>query len=187
MAESNRHNRLYERACDLSYDLILLDDREPVPLDDDARRRLAEAIRLFEEVVAINPANWSAMWMLGKVYQRLEDPARGLEWFARAHRVNPDQPDVAREASIAAMDAGRPAEAVGFCERALRAEPDNAGLRANLALALLFCERIEEARKEVRDALARDPADGITQTLARIIGEVAAGTRPCPHHVRDVS
>jgi tetratricopeptide (TPR) repeat protein len=185
--DDNRHDALYKRASKLCWDLILLDDREPAPLDDDARQRLAEATRLFEEVVSMNPGNWAAMWMLGKVCQRLEDPARGLEWFARAHRVNPDQVDVAREASIAAMDAGRPGEAIPFCERALQVEPDNAGLRANLALALLFCERVEEARKEVQDALARDPSDAITQTLARIVGEVAAGTRPCPHHVRDLN
>ncbi len=185
--DNTRHNELYQRASDLSYDLILLDDRPPVELDEAARQRLTTSIGLYEEVVSINPGNWAAMWLLGKVYQRLEDSARSLEWFARAHRVNPDQPDVAREASIAAMNADRPADAIPFCERALQVEPDNAGLRANLALALLFCERLEEARDAVADALRRDPSDAITQTLSRIIGEVIAGTRPRPHHVRDLS
>jgi tetratricopeptide (TPR) repeat protein len=185
-ADHSRHDQLYQQASNLAYDLILLDDREPVPLDDAARQRLADAVKLFEEVIALNPSNWAAMWMLGKVFQRLEDPARGLEWFARAHRVNPDQPDVAREASIAAMDAGRPADAVGYCERALQVEPDNAGLRANLALALLFCERVPEAQAMAQDALARAPDDAITQNLARTIDEVAAGRLACPHHVRDL-
>src|SRR5262249_43435864 len=138
-ADPAREGELYKRANSLAYGLILLDDRQPATLDETARQRLTDSIPLYEEVVTINPGNWAAMWLLGKVYQRLEDPVRSLEWFARSHRVNPDHPDVAREASIAAMNADRPADAVRFCERALQVEPNNAGLRANLSLALLFC------------------------------------------------
>src|SRR5437867_13025841 len=121
----SRHNRLYKQACALIEGLILLDDREPAPLDDDGRRRLDEAISLFDEVVRINPKNWAALWLLGKVYQRLGEYEKGLAAFARSHEIRPDQPDVAREASIAAMDLGRPEEAVVYCERALLAEPDH--------------------------------------------------------------
>jgi tetratricopeptide (TPR) repeat protein len=181
-----RHNELYQRACNLINGLIILNNQEPGPLDAGTRGRLEEAIPLFEEVVRINPNNWAAMWLLGKVYQRLGDPTRGLEWFARAHRVNPDQPDVAREASIAAMETSRPQDAVAYCERAIETNPDDAGLRANLALALLFSGKPTEARAVGADALRRDPADQITTQLVAIIDEVLAGARPCPHHTRDL-
>ena len=78
--------------------------RLPRPLDDEGRRRLHDAILLFEEVLRIKPDNSSAMWLLGKIYQRLEDHERGLEWFARAHEIKPDQPDVA---SCLSRDADR--------------------------------------------------------------------------------
>jgi tetratricopeptide (TPR) repeat protein len=185
--DDDRQQQLYKQACALIQGLILLHGEEPAPLTDDARRRLHEAVPLFEEVVRLNPGNWPAMWLLGKVCQRLEELEGALQWFARAHHVNPGQPDVAREAAIAAMDLGRPEEALPFCERAVEVSPDDAGLRANLALALLFSDKPEEAREVAADALQRDPKDEITGNLLRIIDEVLAGTRPCPRHVRDVT
>ncbi len=184
--EIARHDDLYRQACRLIDGLLLLDNRPPTPPDAAQRQRLDDAVPLFEEVVRINPGNWAAMWLLGKVYQRLEEFETSLAWFARAHRVNPDQPDVAREASIAAMEVGRPEEAIPFCERAIEANADDPGLRANLALALLFSDRPREAQAIAREALSRDPADAITAQLVRIIDEVVNGTRPCPHHARDL-
>jgi len=181
-----RHDDLYQRARNLIEGLILLHNERPPELDATARQRLEDAIPLFVEVVQINPNNWPAMWLLGKVYQRLSDNERALEWFARAHRVNPDQPDVAREASIAAMDVSRPTDAIAFCERALQVKPDDPGLRANLALALLFSDRASEAHTVAAEALRRDPRDEITALIVRVIEEVLAGKRSCPHHVREV-
>ena len=33
---------------------------------------------MFEEVIRLNAGNWAAMWMLGKVYQRLGEYADDL-------------------------------------------------------------------------------------------------------------
>jgi tetratricopeptide (TPR) repeat protein len=184
--DRTRHDELYKRAGELIEGLLIFQNRETPPLQPDGRRRLDEAAGLYEEVVRINPRNWAAMWLLGKVHQRLEQYERGLEWFSRAHRVNPDHVNVAREASIAAMDAGKPEEAIPFCRRALQVKPGDPGLRANLAVATLFCGKPAEARDIAAAALADDPADGITAAIVRIIDEVLAGTRPCPRHVRDL-
>jgi tetratricopeptide (TPR) repeat protein len=184
--DKNRHNELYQQGCNLIEGLILLDNRIPGILDSRSRKKLEDAIPLFVEVVEINPANWAAMWLLGKIYQRLGDYERGLGWFAWAHRVNPVQPDAAREASIAAMELGRSEEAIPFCERAIEAKPEDPGLKANLALALLFSEKPTEARTIAKEALRRDPADATTAYLARIIDEVIDGKRPCPHHAKDL-
>ena len=138
------------------------------------------------DVVRINPGNWAAMWLLGKVYQRLGDDEASLEWFARAHRVNPDHEDVAREAAIAAMEAGHPEQAIPYCERAIQSNPDDPGLRSNLALALLFTGRPRDARAVAGDALRRDPSDAITATIVGIVDDVLSGARPCPRHVRDL-
>jgi tetratricopeptide (TPR) repeat protein len=184
--DKTRHDELYKEACSLIEGLIILSNDAPAPLEPHGRQRLEDAIPLFVEVVKINPRNWAAMWLLGKVYQRLGDYERGLGWFSRAHRVNPDQPDVAREAAIAAMELGRAEDAIPYCERAIEAKADDPGLRANLALALLFSHKPREARAVAEEAMARDPADKITANIARIIGEVLDGTRPCPRHARDL-
>jgi tetratricopeptide (TPR) repeat protein len=181
-----RHNELYREACRLIDGLIILDNKPSEPLDEPGRKRLGQAIGLFEEVARINPGNWAAMWLLGKIHQRLEQYERGLEWFARAHRLKPDQPDVAREASIAAMDLGRPEEAIEFCRRAIESKPGDPGLRANLALALLFSGKPDEAQTVAREALQAKPDDQITASIVRIIEEVLSGARPRPHHVNDL-
>jgi tetratricopeptide (TPR) repeat protein len=181
-----RHVELYQQGCRLIEGLIILDNLVAGPLDPSQRKRLQDAVPLFEEVVHINPANWAAMWLLGKIYQRLGEYEHGLSWFARAHRINPDQADVAREAAIAAMELGRAEEAIPFCERAIEANAEDPGLQANLALALLFSGKPGDARAVAQAALARDPGDQITAHLARIVEEVLSGTRPCPRHVRDL-
>lgn len=183
---NSRHTELYQQACKLTEGLLILGNDPPGRLRRRDKKRLENAVALLVEVVELNPENWPAMWLLGKIYQRLGDYAAGLAWFSRAHRVNPDQPDVAREAAIAAMDLGRPDTAVGFCERAIETNPDDAGLHANLALALLFSQRPVEAQVVVHDALARDPADEITRNIAAIIQEVICGKRRCPRRVREL-
>ncbi|MGH7173961.1 MAG: tetratricopeptide repeat protein [Gemmataceae bacterium] len=184
--DKSRHNDLYEQGCRLIEGLILVHNKEPGELDPGCRKRLRDAIPLFVEVVRINPGNWATMWLLGKVYQRLGEYEQGLAWFSRAHRVNPDQADVAREAAIAAMDLGRPEEAISFCSRAIEVKPDDPGLRANLALALLFAGKPAEARPIAQEALAQDPVDKITAYLMQVIEGVLGGTRPCPHHTKDL-
>ena len=182
----SRHDQLYKQAWALAQNFILYHGQAPTELGKGDRRHLGEATALLDEVLRINPSNWAAMWLLGKIAQRLGDFEGALRWFARAHQIKPDQPDVAREAAIAAMELGRPGEAVPFCERAVAAKPDDAGLRANLALALLFSDKPGEARSVADDAPRRDPGDAITAHIVKIIDEVLSGARRCPHHARDL-
>jgi hypothetical protein len=184
--DRDRQDALYKQATELVEGLLMGGSGSGQPLDAAERGRLTRAISLLEQVVEINPGNWAAMWVVGKAYQRLEDHKTAVCWFTRAHRLNPDQPDVAREASISAMEEGRPEEAIAFCERALEASPDDAGLHSNLALALLFSNRPVEAKAVAAASLARDPSDTITKRIVSVIDDVIAGKRPCPRHSRDI-
>lgn len=85
------------------------------------------------------------------------------------------------------MEVGQPENAIPYCRRALEVRPEDAGLRANLALAILFSGKPTEAEGEAKEALRRDPHDQITSQLVRIIDEVLRGERPCPRHVQDLS
>jgi hypothetical protein len=182
----DRQDSLYKQATELTEGLLMGGSGSGPPLEAPERGRLTRAIAHLEQVVEINPGNWAAMWVMGKAHQRLEDHGTALGWFSRAHRLNPDQPDVAREASISAMEEGHPQEAIGFCERALESSPDDAGLRSNLALTLLFSNRPEEASTVAADSLARDPSDTITKLIVSVIDDVLTGKRPCPRHSRDI-
>src|SRR5580765_7008207 len=68
------HNRAFEEASALVKDEIPLHERPAMPGPGWwLRRKLKRAISLFESVLALNPDNWSAMWLVGKVHQRLGD------------------------------------------------------------------------------------------------------------------
>lgn len=181
-----RHDELYRRGCDLIHGLLLTDGSPSASLAEGDRRKLFEAVPLFVEVVEIHPGNWAAMWLLGKVYERLEQYELGLQWFSRAHRVQPDHPDVVREAAITAMKLGWNDEAVHYCKCGVALQPDNAGLRANLALAQLLSEMPDEALATVREALRMDPMDAIAAQLMDLINDVLRGKRTCPRRIQDL-
>jgi Flp pilus assembly protein TadD len=120
------------------------------------------------------------MWALGKIHQRLGDQPAAFAWFAKAHAVKPDQPDVAREAGIAALDIGRFADALALCQTAVRHSPDDPGLVCNLALAHCLAGQDAEAERCAADAVQRDPKDAISATVLNFIRDVASGKRRRP-------
>jgi tetratricopeptide (TPR) repeat protein len=183
MTEHQRleHNKLFAEASALIENEIPLHDRPPLPRPGWwLRRKLKRAVLLFKRALDLAPENWSAMWLIGKVHQRLGEEDTALSWFERAYQVNPSQPDVAREASLCAMDVGRCDAAVIYAHRATQIEPDSAGLHANLALAYLLAGRIDEAHRSIERSLAGDASDTISQTIRTIIQHFATNGRTPP-------
>lgn len=166
----NDHDRSFAQAMALIKDYLRLSERPNLVAPGRTRvRNLRRAAGLLEHVLQLNPDNWSAMWHLGKIHQRLEEHEVALWWFGRACQVNPTQPDVAREASISAMEIGRLDDAILYAERACQHSPADAGIQANLALAYLLASRLSEAQGCIRRALDIDPTDQLSQTLAAMI------------------
>jgi len=139
---------------------------------------LKKAISLFEQTLQIAPANWSAMWIMGKIYQRMGDDATALEWFTQAHRIKRTNPDVAREAALCAMNLGRAKEAVEFSAAAIELKPNDSGLVANLALALLLDNKPQEAKQKAEVAVSANPSDVVSVNVLRLINDVISGRRP---------
>lgn len=186
-AEAVRHDALMDKGAALAEGRILLQDAMPAQrLGWFARWQLRRAARCFEQALAINPAGWPSMWMLGKIHQRLGDQARSLEWFAKAHSFQPDHPDVAREASIAALETGQTDAALQFCRAALEASPGNPGLLCNLALAHCLAGDDAEAERCVRGAAESDPSDPVTTAVRLLVQDVAAGKRARPQSLGEL-
>jgi Flp pilus assembly protein TadD len=151
-----------------------------------ARQKLRQAIRCFERALEINPEGWSSMWALGKIYQRLGEHETSLSWFIRAHEVNPDQSDVAREAALAALGSGAAALAVQLCVSALRSKPGDVGLLANLALAHMLNRDDVAALDCAVRAGSADASDEVSRNVLRYVEDVAQGRRPRPTKLQDV-
>jgi tetratricopeptide (TPR) repeat protein len=185
--QADRHNAITAKGWALTKGRLVLQGEEPTgPPGWFERWQLRRALQCFERALVINPEGWSAMWALGKIHQRLGYQEAAFEWFVKAHTFNPEQPDVAREAGIAAFDLGRAADALALCRTAVACEPDDPGLVCNLALTLCLIGNDAEAVRCVSAAAERDPTDVVTKVVHHFIGEVAAGTRPRPQSLQEV-
>jgi tetratricopeptide (TPR) repeat protein len=178
-----RHDAVYREAWRLIRSEILLNGRGLLIPKWLARRRFRRAIGLFESALEINPSGWQSMWGLGKIHQRLGDHAKALDWFLKARLLEPDNPDVAREASICALDSGKVEQALALTEAALVANPTDAGLLANRALALMMAGQLTNARTVAAQAVSRDPKDRVSKNALKLIEDVAAGRRRRPTRV----
>jgi tetratricopeptide (TPR) repeat protein len=182
-----QHNALYQRGWDLTRGQ--LHDAEgnlrqrPGWL---ARRRLRTAIGCFQEALQINPGNWSAMWALGKIYQRFGEHNTSLGWFARAHELNPTQPDVAREGGLAALDSGDAEVALRLCSAAVSNDPNDPGLVANVALAHVLKGNDALALECAERALLMNPSDNVSVTVRDFVRDVSSGKRQRPRRLSDV-
>jgi tetratricopeptide (TPR) repeat protein len=178
--EIEEHNRAFEQASRLVKGEMILDGgRPPLKLSREARVKLDGALHLLARVLELNPKNWSAMWLVGKVHQRLDNYAVAFTFFGRAHEINPTQPDVAREASLCAMSMGHPEDAISYARSAVQSRSNDNGLKANLALAFLLAGRLNDAKTTIESATAGDPSDTVSQTIRDIIEHfIAVGRTP---------
>jgi tetratricopeptide (TPR) repeat protein len=113
------HDRLYDAATRL----LKLDGGPPPHLNWFGRRRVRKAIRAFQLVVELKPENWAALWLMGKAYQQLRKHELAIDCFSRSRVLNQNNPDIAREAGISAMECGRADLAVQFTQAALLLSP----------------------------------------------------------------
>lgn len=179
--EIESHDEAYNEAWELIKDEIQL--QGPPPLNKPGwltRRKLKQAISLFEQTLKINPANWSSMWALGKIHQRLDEYSTAMDWLLKAHELEPSNPDILREGALCAMKIGEGTIAVQMAVSAVKLKPGDAGLLSNLALALLIDNRIDEARQTAKEAVQAHPEGRIANAVEQLIDDVHAGKRPCP-------
>lgn len=150
-----------------------------------ASRKLRKAVRCFQQALEINPDDWSSMWALGKIYQRLGEHEMSLHWFSQAHKVNPTQPDVAREAGLAALDCGDSSLAVHLCRSAVDNNPNDIGLIANLALAYMLHGDDTDAVACARRAVSLDSDDDVSRNVLNCVQDVLDGRRTRPRRLLD--
>jgi len=183
--ELGEHNRVFEQGARLAHGEIPLHDRQYMPKPGwRARRKLQRALSLFGRVLELEPGDWSAMWWVGMIHKRFRDCSTALLWFERAFQVSSYQPDVAREACSCALELGQHQVAISFAERAVQVKPDDAGLRSNLAVALLLAGKVAEAKTEIEQAIAQDPSDQISLAVRRTIEHFALSKEKPPSTLR---
>lgn len=181
------HNRYFEDACRLIKPFITVDGvKEKPATTSKARADITRGIALLDAVIAFNPTNWSAFFMIGKGQQALGEPEKAFQSFAKSYEIQPDHPGVAREYAGACLNLGKATEAVAAAERAVRLSPKDATHYSNLALAYTIAGRISEAKDAITKSLAIAPNDQTSLAVRRIVNEIADGKRPQPHNLREL-
>lgn len=178
---------LYRKGVQLVEPYLALADKPAAdPTTSKGRSDLLEGIGLLSKVVSAKPDNWPAYRVIGKAQQALGNHRAAYDAFKQAYARKSDHPDVGRELVIEAICIGETKEAVGTAQQLSRAHPDDAGLTANVGLALLANNDIGEAKKAAELALKMEPSDPVTKNLINEIAAVKAGrghASYCPFHV----
>ncbi len=178
------HDAFYKRGVGLIDRYIIVQNRAPAQ-SDRRTRELLVGIACLDRALELAPRNWAAFWLRGKAYQALGDHERSADSFRSAYRIQPQNPDVGRELALEQMELGELRDALSVGEALVLASPNDAGLKANLALSLLLVGQVQRARDTIDDAIRLDPNDAVSRELKRRIEEVANGLRRQPHSLKE--
>jgi tetratricopeptide (TPR) repeat protein len=183
----NDYSRVYKTACDIIEPYMRLHDRPVKKVTSGVAVQLNEAIQMLDAVTAYNPKNWNAFWIKGKAYQAMEDRHAACAAFKEAFDLQDKNPDVAREYMYECLKLGDGAEGLRAAQRAVDLNPSDAGLHANLALALVIAAKPRDALKAIDEALQMAPGDRISQNVRKVILKIIDGTKPLPRTLSELA
>jgi tetratricopeptide (TPR) repeat protein len=118
---------------------------------------LAEADRLYRQVLRDEPENASALHLLGLVAQQSGRHADAAEHIERAARLRPDDAEIFSNLGTVRAAQRRPHDAVACFCRAVELAPDFVAARANLGNAFIQLGQPAQAEECFREVLRRQP------------------------------
>lgn len=132
-------------------------------------RRYADAVPLYEAILASDPWDNSAHRMLAWSLTRLGQRSRAWGHYEQALELNPDDFQSLTNMAAIALSSGK-AEGIGHLDRALRSNPHHATAYRIYVQYLRDQRRTAEAREMVERARAQlsgEEAEAIEQLLSQ--------------------
>lgn len=134
--------------------------------------RGSEAAQLYEQALAIDPAEPAANHLLGLVRLQQGDFDDAVRLIARAVAVNAEDAQYLGNLGVALNSAKRPDEAIVAFDRALSLKTDFAEAHSNKGMALRSLDRFEAAAESYRKAIALKPREpGFHFNLANVLAD----------------
>ncbi len=123
----------------------------------------ADAERLCEQIVGMDPQHADAMNLAGIVASQTGRPEVALEWLGRAIALSPRKADYRANLALVLRQAGRKEEAMAANRAAIELNPKHVNALANLSQLQLDSGDAEGAAKSARRALGlqRDHVDAL--------------------------
>jgi tetratricopeptide (TPR) repeat protein len=120
-------------------------------------------------VLAANPTDVQAMVRAGELTLKLDDPSAASGFFARAERIDPNNPRIKAGKGIIQLRAGRPGDALRRFAEAEQVRGDLRTFAAERGLAYDLIGEQERAQRDYRLALKSGPlnAVGLDETMRR--------------------
>src|SRR5262249_26246738 len=118
---------------------------------------LAEAERLYLDILDAQPGHFDALHLLGVLRSQQGQYAEALDLIASALKKNPESADVLSNHGSVLHALGRYEEALASCDQALTIRPDHPRALANRGMALSKLKRLEEALTSYERVLAIAP------------------------------
>jgi tetratricopeptide (TPR) repeat protein len=178
---------LYDRGAQaLSLDVLQLHGQPRPVLDEAGRARVERGIGYMLRHQQANASSWQALWLAAMGRKTLAGSAAAVELFARAHALNPAQPDVAREYCLVLLHTGDFERGVQVAQQATAANPRDASLVCNLAIAQLLANQLGAAQATAELAVAMEASDAINQRVLQLIRSVASGARKRPSSLAEL-
>ena len=80
-------------------------------------RRDDEALKLYQDAIAQNPAVWETQYYVGRIHLENGRYAQAVEPLENARKLKPDDPDTISSLGVALSKSGRSAEAITYLTR----------------------------------------------------------------------
>lgn len=154
-AETSRHQRRYAESAEQWRKALALAPGDPRLLTElgvtlRLNHDLAEAQRVFEQVVRADPDAPEPNFLLGDVLVAREQPARAIPFLEKAVRADPRAPHAQGALGRAYALVGRPADAIPHLKQSLESDADGS-LRLQLGRAYQATGQVELAQAALRD------------------------------------
>ena len=120
--------------------------------------QLAEAERIYREVLRRQPNHFDALHLRGVIAVQTGRPASGVELIKKAISLNPTVAVAHSNLGNALRDLKRPADALASYDKAIALEPNNAVAYINRGNALADLKRSEDALASYAKAIALKPS-----------------------------
>jgi Flp pilus assembly protein TadD len=133
-----------------------------------AEERYAEAVKVYDRVIALVPPNepryWSLYYARGVALERSHQWPRAEADFRHALELQPDQPDVLNYLAYSWVDQGMTqhyTEATKMLERAVALQPNNGAIVDSLGWVLFRTGHYREAVATLEHAVELEPEDPV--------------------------
>jgi protein O-GlcNAc transferase len=119
--------------------------------------KLADAERIYGEILQHQPSHFDALHLLGVIAYQTRRTERAVELISKAISLNANVADAHSNLGNALRDLNRPGEALMSCDRAIALKPDYTEAHSNRGLALQDLKRPADALLSYDRAIALNP------------------------------